>query len=155
MSQISEFIKIPDRYPVSVHSVEQNDLSLLPERVPYGNKGTFGKVLLVAGSPGMCGAAYLSAAAALKCSAGMVKIQTVEENRIPLQTLLPEAMITCEFDESANQKMMDWCDVLVIRPGLGVSGQSRERAQWFLAARCHVRQACGPGCRRPESALCS
>ena len=142
-------------YPVSVHSVEQNDLSLLPERVPYGNKGTFGKVLLVAGSPGMCGAAYLSAAAALKCSAGMVKIQTVEENRIPLQTLLPEAMITCEFDESANQKMMDWCDVLVIGPGLGVSGQSRERAQWFLAARCHVRQACGPGCRRAESALCS
>ena len=125
-------------YPVSVHSVEQNDLSLLPERVPYGNKGTFGKVLLVAGSPGMCGAAYLSAAAALKCSAGMVKIQTVEENRIPLQTLLPEAMITCEFDESANQKMMDWCDVLVIGPGLGVSGQSRERAQWFLvrAAMC-------------------
>ena len=119
-------------HPASVHSVECRDLSLLPERVPYGNKGTFGKVLLVAGSPGMCGAAYLSAAAALKCSAGMVKIQTVEENRIPLQTLLPEAMITCEFDESANQKMMDWCDVLVIGPGLGVSGQSRERAQWFL-----------------------
>ena len=125
-------------HPVSVHSVEQKDLSLLPGRVPYGNKGTFGKVLLVAGSPGMCGAAYLSAAAALKCSAGMVKIQTVEENRIPLQTLLPEAMITCAFDESSNQKMMDWCDVLVIGPGLGVSGQSRERAQWFLvrAAMC-------------------
>ena len=72
-------------YPVSVHSVEQNDLSLLPERVPYGNKGTFGKVLLVAGSPGMCGAAYLSAAAALKCSAGMVKVRTVEETAgVPL-----------------------------------------------------------------------
>lgn len=116
----------------SVRCLEPEDLSLLPKRIPYGNKGTFGKVLLVAGSSGMCGAAYLSAAAALKCSAGMVKIQTVEENRIPLQTLLPEAMITCEFDESANQKMLDWCDVLVIGPGLGVSGESRERAQWFL-----------------------
>ncbi len=53
-------------------------------------------------SEGMCGAAYLSAAAALKCSAGMVKIQTVEAISVPLQTLLPEAMITCDFDESKN-----------------------------------------------------
>ncbi len=40
----------------------------------------------------MCDAAYLSASAALRTGAGMVKIQTVEENRIPLQILLPEAM---------------------------------------------------------------
>ena len=108
-------------------------MKMLPERVPYGNKGTFGKVLLIAGSEGMCGAAYLSAAAALKSSAGMVRIQTVEANRIPLQTLLPEAMITCDFDEKKNQAMLDWCDVLVIGPGLGTGAQSRERAQWFLA----------------------
>ena len=29
--------------------------------------------------------------------------------------------------------MLDWCDVLVIGPGLGTGAQSRERAQWFLA----------------------
>lgn len=123
---------------IRMHHLEQRDLALLPERVPYGNKGTFGKVLLVAGSEGMCGAAYLSAAAALKCSAGMVKVQTVEANRISLQTLLPEAMITCDFDERKNQEMLDWCDVLVIGPGLGAGAQSRERAQWFLskAAAC-------------------
>lgn len=62
----------------------------------------------------------------------MVKIQTTEENRIPLQTLLPEAMVTCEFTEESNRKCLDWCDVLVIGPGLGVSGRSRERAEWFL-----------------------
>ena len=123
---------------ICMHHLEQRDLEMLPERVPYGNKGTFGKVLLVAGSEGMCGAAYLSAAAALKSAAGMVKIQTVEANRIPLQTLLPEAMVTCDFDEKKNQEMFDWCDVAVIGPGLGTSAQSRERAQWFLseAARC-------------------
>ena len=123
---------------ICMHHLEQRDLEMLPERVPYGNKGTFGKVLLVAGSEGMCGAAYLSAAAALKSAAGMVKIQTVEANRIPLQTLLPEAMVTCDFDEKKNQEMFDWCDVIVIGPGLGTGAQSRERAQWFLseAARC-------------------
>ena len=118
---------------ICMHHLEREDLKMLPERVPYGNKGTFGKVLLIAGSEGMCGAAYLSAAAALKSSAGMVRIQTVEDNRIPLQTLLPEAMITCDFDEKKNQAMLDWCDVLVIGPGLGTGAQSRERAQWFLA----------------------
>ena len=118
---------------ICMHHLEREDLKMLPERVPYGNKGTFGKVLLIAGSEGMCGAAYLSAAAALKSSAGMVRIQTVEANRIPLQTLLPEAMITCDFDEKKNQAMLDWCDVLVIGPGLGMSGESRERVQWFLS----------------------
>ena len=128
---------VPDRQ-IQMHHLTQEDLAVLPERIPYGNKGTFGKILLVAGSEGMCGAAYLSASAALRCSAGMVKIQTVEANRIPLQTLLPEAMITCDFDESKNQTMLDWCDVLVIGPGLGCGAQSRERAQWFLsrAAAC-------------------
>ena len=116
---------------VSVH-MEKADLQAIPPRPSDGNKGTFGKVLLVAGSPGMCGAAFLSASAALHGGAGMVKIQTVEENRLPLQTLLPEAMVSCEFEESANEKNLDWCDVLVIGPGLGTEGLSRERMLWFL-----------------------
>ena len=80
--------------------LEKRDVETLPARSAWGNKGTFGKVLLVAGSKGMCGAAYLSASAALHGGVGMVKLQTVEENRIPLQSLLPEAMVTCEFDEA-------------------------------------------------------
>lgn len=111
---------------------EPEDLGLLPERVPYGNKGTFGKVLLVAGSMGMCGAAFLSAAAALKAGAGMVKIQTVEENRMPLQMLLPEAMIDTGFDEENNRKLLEWSDVLIIGPGIGLSPEGRERTRWFL-----------------------
>lgn len=77
--------------------MEKSDVKTLPARKPWGNKGTFGKVLLVAGSKGMCGAACLSASAALLGGAGMVKIQTVEENRIPLQSLLPEAMLTSDL----------------------------------------------------------
>ena len=122
----------PDRDP-SMAYLEKKDLSMLPSRIPWGNKGTFGKVLLIAGSRGMCGASCLSSAAALRASAGMVKVQTVEENRIPLQSQLPEVMVTCEFNEKSNQEILDWCDVLVIGPGLGMSGESRERVQWFLS----------------------
>ena len=113
--------------------LEKKDLCLLPKRQKGGNKGTFGKVLVVAGSEGMCGAAYLSAAAALKAGAGMVLIQTVEANRIPLQILLPEAMVSCTFQDEENTRLLKWCDVLVIGPGLGVTGISREREQWFLS----------------------
>ena len=113
--------------------LEKKDLGYLPKRIAFGNKGTFGKVLFIAGSEGMCGAAFLSGAAAFAAGAGMVKIQTVEENRIPLQTLLPEAIVSCSFNEEENEKALAWCDVIVIGPGLGMSGKSRERAQWFLS----------------------
>lgn len=121
--------------PMAWH-LEPEDLKLLPSRNPRGNKGTFGKVLLIAGSPGMCGAVYLSAAAALRAGAGMVKIQTPQENRTPLQVLLPEVMISCAFDEEENQRLLEWCDVLLIGPGLGTDPVSAERAGWFLTRGC-------------------
>lgn len=47
-------------------------VSLLPDRDPYGHKGTFGKVLLLCGSRGFTGAAYLAAMGALRTGAGLV-----------------------------------------------------------------------------------
>lgn len=112
-------------------SLDKKDVQALPMRDPAGNKGTFGKVLAVTGSAGMGGAAYLSAAAALAAGAGMVRILTAEENRIPLQTLLPEAIFT--VDEKENFKdAYAWSDVLVIGSGLGKSPAAKEKAAWFL-----------------------
>lgn len=105
------------------------DIRLVPERPAYSNKGTFGHVLIAAGSENMCGAAYLSALAAYRTGAGLVKILTVEANRQILQTLIPEAIIATyspgELMEGRNafQKMierqMNWADVVVLGPGLG------------------------------------
>ena len=116
---------------------ERADIYCLPDKIPDGNKGTFGKVLVVAGSPGMCGAVYLSAASAFAVGAGMVKIVTSEENRIPLQTMLPEAMLDCC---DAYEKDFAWCDVVVIGPGLGISEKSADKVQWFLKAAAQVRK---------------
>ena len=58
-----------------MHITELNHekvLSILPDRDPWGHKGSFGKVLLLCGSRGYTGAAYLSAMGALRSGAGLV-----------------------------------------------------------------------------------
>ena len=64
----------------------------------------------------------------------MVKILTDEENRIPLQTLLPEAMFA--DDSGGEDTWADaarWCDVIVIGPGLGQSEKSAQKTESFLS----------------------
>ena len=64
---------------------------MLPDRPEDSNKGTYGRLLVIAGSKGMAGAAYLNAHAAYMTGAGLVRIYTFSDNREILQTLLPEA----------------------------------------------------------------
>ena len=70
------------------------DLERIPKRKADANKGTYGHVLVIAGSEGMCGAAYLSALAAYRTGAGLVRVLTPEPNRLILQILLPEAIVS-------------------------------------------------------------
>lgn len=90
---------------------------LLPQRISDGNKGTFGKVLLVAGSRNMAGAAVLAARAAYRMGAGMVKVATPEENRVILQQAVPEALL--ETGEDLTTSLIEWADVVAVGPGLG------------------------------------
>lgn len=110
-------------------TLEEGDEALLPERPAYSNKGTFGRVLIAAGSRNMSGAAYLSALAAYRTGAGLVKIFTVRENREILQTLLPEAILTTyeageaeagtEEFQALLKAQCQWADVIVLGPGMG------------------------------------
>ena len=100
---------------------------LLPKRAADSHKGDYGKILMITGSKGMAGAAYLSAKAAYAVGAGLVQIYTAEENRTVLQELLPEAIISC-YNETAGkpddkelEKLIQWADVICIGCGLGTS----------------------------------
>jgi NAD(P)H-hydrate epimerase len=113
---------------------EPEDLQQLPPRKNYSHKGTYGKVLVIAGSKGMCGAAFLSAKAAYRTGAGLVKILSSEANRVVLQTSLPEALFASYdeegFDSDERQQRilndLSWASVIIIGPGLG---QSRTAAE--------------------------
>lgn len=108
---------------------EKEDLSKLPSRNDYSNKGTYGKVLVIAGSENISGACYLSAKAAYRIGAGLVKVLTHEKNRTVIGTLLPEALLSDYTEERLQteegikqiQKEIEWSDVIVIGPGIGTS----------------------------------
>ena len=63
---------------------------LLPERSDNSHKGTFGKVLNIAGSKMYSGAALLSSLSALKVGAGYVSLACIEEIIDRIASLSPE-----------------------------------------------------------------
>ncbi len=100
---------------------------MLPYRPEDSHKGTFGKLLIIAGSKGMAGAAFLCAYSAYRMGAGLVQIYTVEANRSILQQLIPEAVISTyeEFDKEGLKRKLAWADAICIGPGIGISEISR------------------------------
>lgn len=121
----------------------------MPSRPAYSNKGTFGKVVVAAGSRSMAGAAYFAACAAYRTGAGLVRIVTPECNREILQTKLPEAMLSLYGEDSdfsgLAEELSRWADALVIGPGLGKS----RAAKCLTDAFC--RELSGQGASAPPS----
>lgn len=111
-------------------SYEPGDEEKLPKRNPDSNKGTYGKVLVVAGSKNMSGAAYLCGNAAYRMGSGLVQIFTEESNRQILQTQLPEAILTTyQNTEEGKDKLknaLSWASVVVFGPGRGRGSETRE-----------------------------
>ncbi|OCG26052.1 hypothetical protein A9G11_01635 [Gilliamella sp. wkB108] len=126
--------KKPEHYTYNHHDLAR----LLPDRQNYSNKGSFGKVLVIAGSQNMCGAAYLSAKAAYKVGAGLVRIYTPECNRDVLLSQLPEVLLTPyipnQIDSDQLKQLINWASVIVIGPGMGISTDTHKILSCVLAS---------------------
>ncbi|MCM1173870.1 MAG: NAD(P)H-hydrate dehydratase [Blautia sp.] len=119
----------------------------LPARRPDGNKGTFGKALVIAGSSTICGAAMLAGKSVFRMGAGMVRVVTAGQNREILQQAMPEAMFTIydaalwpekgadDAFEDAFRKALAWADCILIGPGIGTD----KAARWLLE--CCLRES--------------
>ena len=109
--------------------------AMLPVRAQDAHKGTFGHVLLVAGSEGMAGAACLSAQAALRSGSGLVTAACCAPVRLPMQNLVPCAMTKvvstgAALDAGAALELYNLSQgkrALAIGPGLG-TGEGTWRA---------------------------
>lgn len=106
-----------------LYAYDLSDFNRLPKRMINSNKGTYGKVAVIAGSLNVSGAAYFAAKAAYVSGCGLVKVITHACNRVILQTLLPEAMLDTYEDEKGAafcvEQALHWADVAVIGPGIG------------------------------------
>lgn len=115
---------------------------LLPARSPHAHKGVCGRVLVVAGSIGLTGAAALCSRSALRAGAGVVtlgipeglnsvmEIKLTEVMTLPLPDIegryLSEEAVDVVVDE------MQGYDVLALGPGLGTRGPTREAVYGLL-----------------------
>lgn len=121
-ADIGIHINSTEKGSATAYTLNRKDLSrLLPVRRADSNKGTYGKLLMIAGSDGMSGAAYLNAKAAYLSGAGLVRIYTSKENRVILQQQLPEAIVTTYdgYSEEELESLLSWADAVCIGSGLG------------------------------------
>jgi len=96
---------------------------LLPPRPVYGHKGTFGKVLLLAGSKGMTGAAYLASSAAIRSGAGLVYLG-IPESLNPVMEMKLTEVITIPLKETVVQSLGDEAaeEIITSLPNYSVLG---------------------------------
>lgn len=120
----------------SYYAIQKEDLSLLPQREKRTHKGSYGKVLLIAGSSNMAGAAILAAKAAYASGCGLVRVFTAEENRSVILGAVPEAIVTTyaakKTDKTELTEAIQWADVVAIGPGIGIDAWAKEMVKTVL-----------------------
>ncbi len=101
----------------------------IPSRKEDSHKGSYGKVLVLAGSRGMTGASYLTAQGALLSGSGLVTCGVPLSLNVIMETKLTEVMTlplsetpTASLALAAKDEILKYCekcDVVAIGPGLG------------------------------------
>jgi len=110
-----------------------------PLRYKFSHKGNYGKIGIIAGSPGYSGAAVMSARAALRAGAGLVKLfhpagmEAIFENAlIEVMTHSIPLQKNKEIDCSMLFKQLKDLDGLLIGPGIGTSSQTGKMLSFLL-----------------------
>ena len=121
-------------------------LALLPDRKENAHKGNFGKVLLLCGSRGFTGAAYLAAMGALRAGAGLVylgvpesiyQIEAIKLNEAIVFPLPDREGMLCPEAIPLLTERLPQMDAVVLGCGLGQSQGAEGVVRWVLEqARC-------------------
>ncbi|MBI4270511.1 MAG: NAD(P)H-hydrate dehydratase [Candidatus Rokubacteria bacterium] len=110
-----------------------------PPRPRAAHKGTFGHLLIVAGSLGKTGAAALAAAAAVRSGAGLVTVATAASQQPVVAGLVLEAMTeplpetaTHSISATARDVVLELAarrDAVALGPGLGLDAETQTAAR--------------------------
>ena len=122
--------------------VKTKKLPKLNPRKSNSHKGSYGRVLVLAGSPGLTGAAYLCSKAALRSGSGIVtlgvpeSLNSVMESKLTcvMTHPLPETKAST-LSNKGKKKIMKLCeshDVVALGPGLSQQPETRELILWLI-----------------------
>lgn len=106
----------------------------VPARPRDAHKGSCGTLLVIAGSPGMLGAAILAARAALRGGVGLVRVALPRELMNALTIAVPPA-ITIDRDATPLATLCSGASAILAGPGLGATERTRALVSALLAAR--------------------
>lgn len=111
----------------------------LKERPPDSHKGTFGHTVVIAGSKGKTGAAYMASLSALKIGAGLVTLVIPESLNPILEMKTTEVMTYPVYDRGLGHFTVDAVeetiefvrdkDVVILGPGLSQEKEALEFAR--------------------------
>jgi hydroxyethylthiazole kinase-like uncharacterized protein yjeF len=114
----------------------------LPERSPRAHKGTFGRVLVVAGSNEYAGAALLAGLGAARSGAGLVCLAAPESIGLRLSGVMPElTALMLEEEAPGLASPVGWrrlavearaFDAVVLGPGMGRNPSVQRRVRSLL-----------------------
>jgi NAD(P)H-hydrate epimerase len=122
---------------VTTFLLEARDVApRFPPRARAAHKGTYGHLLLVAGSPGKTGAAALGAAAAMRSGSGLVTVATPASQQPIVAAHVLEAMTEALPETPARTlalkarevvaELAASRDAVAIGPGLGLEDETRQ-----------------------------
>ncbi|MBA3655447.1 MAG: NAD(P)H-hydrate dehydratase, partial [Actinobacteria bacterium] len=123
-----------DAKQTRTHLVEEADVRrLVPARSRDSNKWS-AAVFVLAGSPGMYGAATLSARAALRAGAGMVRLGVpgADPATVAPGEVVVRATPAVGFGSTVLEDMQ-WCKALVVGPGLGTDDRKASEIRRIIA----------------------
>ena len=115
---------------------------LVPIREPETHKGTYGHLVVVAGSRGKTGAAVLACRAAMRSGAGLVTVAAPRSLNDIFATSLVEVMTEPLRDNATEEmelpsddewrRLLERKDALLFGPGIGVNDATRNTLRWLL-----------------------
>lgn len=117
--------------------------SALPPRPRDSHKGSYGHVLVLAGSVGKSGAALLCARAALRSGSGLATVAAPSPALGPVLAHTPELMTEPLADQEGGWRfsksdalrllrLFDGKDAAVFGPGVGTSPMARALTEWLI-----------------------
>ncbi len=135
--------KALDEVSPKTELLEERDVGwLVPSREPDTHKGTYGHLLIMAGSRGKTGAAILACRAAMRVGSGLVTLAAPRSLNTIFAGSLVEVMTEPLKDNSEEEietltdqgwhRLLDKKNALLFGPGIGVKESTRNALRWLL-----------------------